>query len=406
MNMTLGKRLFQSAIVLAFLGGHLVLGRCSTEEIHQSTSMCLRESLVQEATDPLVPVFNDSASVVNFCLRHISDIKSCITNVISPCTSDKRVKVIFGATGAALLAAYDGLCQEPNKNIDMTCAYEHAENISVAVYDLIHSVDTMDQHSASFSDLCEPVHALLHSIMAIYEASVEQGHCSEESKNVMHQYLATIVFPCTDVATTYYPCTLAQINVASIECYAKNGVIVNNALVPTPSTLSNADEMCGSKSTIQSCIKSHITRCLYEPQVTTLYGSAVEGFEAGYNCMCSPDNFDMILSCAATADVTTAMSKFTSSVHNHSIAGTLDKQTQCALENTMAAEISASVEMSCDASDMVRHWRAYISTVIYPCTETATACYPKRMFNGGETLESMRALLISFVGFLFCLRYL
>lgn len=84
----------------------------------------------------------------------------------------------------------------------------------------------------------------MHSIMAIYEAAVENGHCTEASKEVMHQYLATIVFPCTDVATSYYPCTLAQINVAAIDCFAKNGVIVSNALVPTPGSLSNADEMC------------------------------------------------------------------------------------------------------------------------------------------------------------------
>lgn len=43
--------------------------------------------------------------------------------------------------------------------------------------------------------------------------------------------------------------------------------------------------------TILSCIKSLITKCLYEPQVTTLYGSAVEGFEAAFECMCAPENF-------------------------------------------------------------------------------------------------------------------
>ena len=46
-----------------------------------------------------------------------------------------------------------------------------------------------------------------------------------------------------------------------------------------------------SMGTILSCIKSLITKCLYEPQVLTLYGSAVEGFEAAFECICAPEHF-------------------------------------------------------------------------------------------------------------------
>ena len=46
-----------------------------------------------------------------------------------------------------------------------------------------------------------------------------------------------------------------------------------------------------SKGTILSCIKSLLTKCLYEPPLITLYGSAMEPFEAAFDCMCSPENF-------------------------------------------------------------------------------------------------------------------
>ena len=89
-----------------------------------------------------------------------------------------------------------------------------------------------------------PLNHLHEHIMEIMDDAVDHGDCSNNSHRVMHQYLSTVVFPCNYVATTYYPCTLEQLNTDAMECYSNNGVIVRNALVPTPGSLSNADEMC------------------------------------------------------------------------------------------------------------------------------------------------------------------
>jgi len=91
---------------------------------------------------------------------------------------------------------------------------------------------------------CRPLHALQSDIIAIYDEANQNGDCSNSSYEVMQQYMSTIVFPCNDVATHYYPCTIEKMNADAMDCYAKNGVIVRNALIPTPGSLSNADEMC------------------------------------------------------------------------------------------------------------------------------------------------------------------
>lgn len=58
---------FIAVLLVLYMCGH-VSGRCSIMEIHVATATCLTMHLVDSETDPLVPVLNNSAAVVNFCL--------------------------------------------------------------------------------------------------------------------------------------------------------------------------------------------------------------------------------------------------------------------------------------------------------------------------------------------------
>ena len=49
---------------------------------------------------------------IYFDRRTLLDIKSCIRDAISSCDSNHLVKTVFGGKGAALLAAYEGICAE------------------------------------------------------------------------------------------------------------------------------------------------------------------------------------------------------------------------------------------------------------------------------------------------------
>ena len=108
---------------------------------------------------------------------------------------------------------------------------------------------------------CRPLHALQSDIIAIYDEANQNGDCSNSSYEVMQQYMSTIVFPCNDVATHYYPCTIEKMNADAMDCYAKNGVIVRNALIPTPGSLSNADEMCSYVFGISRHVLVHVCIC-------------------------------------------------------------------------------------------------------------------------------------------------
>ena len=95
-----------------------------------------------------------------------------------------------------------------------------------------------------FPSYFRPIQHLHTRVMELYDEAIAHGHCTEGNKNVMDEYLSTVVFPCQDVATSFYPCTLKRLNSDIIQCYASYGAIVKDGIIPTPTSLTHAGEMC------------------------------------------------------------------------------------------------------------------------------------------------------------------